>query len=242
VIEVGEGVTKVKEGDLIYSSADHVEYVTIPEDWLYVRLPESVDPRQAALFGMASVAMRTCRNADIRMGERVLVVGAGFIGQIAAQIATVMGGRVTLCDINDRRLEVARRIGAAEEVVNVDGEEAWRNGIPEAAFPVVIDVAGVPGMENKLILAAGHRGRLVLIAGRFEVRYDFNVGQGREICIRQNSHFDTSDLENLCRLVERSLVQIEPMIQDVVPVEDAQGIYETLRDRPGELYGTVFEW
>lgn len=55
------------------------------EDGLHVKVPDAVDPREAALFGMASVAMRSCRNADLRMGDRLLIVGAGFVGQAAAQ-------------------------------------------------------------------------------------------------------------------------------------------------------------
>ena len=44
------------------------------------------------------------------MGERVLVVGAGCVGQTTAQIANAMGTRVTLCDIDEKRLEVASQI------------------------------------------------------------------------------------------------------------------------------------
>ena len=69
--------------------------------------------------------------------------------------------------------------------------------------------------------------------------YTFNLGQGREIQLKQNSHFDRDDLQNLCRLVERGLVEIAPLIRDVVPVSEAKRIYDTLRGTPDELLGTV---
>ena len=241
VIEVGPTVRDLKVGDLLYMSADHMEYVVMPEDGLLIVLPESVDPKHAALFGMASVAMHTCRNADLAMGEQVLIVGAGFVGQMAAQIASVMGARVTLCDLDERRLEIARKIGAAEEVLNVP-VEGWEKNVPANTYDAVIDVAGVPGMEDKLIAAARWRGRVLLIAGRTQVNYTFNLGQGREITIKQNSHFDRSDLANLCRLVARGMVAIGPLIRDALPVVEAGRIYDTLRDRPNELLGTVFVW
>ena len=87
-----------------------------------------------------------------------------------------------------------------------------------------------------------HQGRVLFIAGRFDVRYTFNLGQGREITIKQNSHFDRDDLENVCRLVRRGQVRIGPLIRDVVPVDEAKRVYDTLRDRPQELLGTVFTW
>ncbi len=257
VIAVGPEATTLQVGDLVYLSADHVEQVVIPENGLLVKLPDAVDPQHAALFGMASVAMRTCRNADLRMGEQVLIVGAGCIGQFAAQIARVMGARVTVCELDARRLAVAREIGAAEAVVGpkngTEGisAEPPRTGAPpifppshfsEAAFDAVIDFAGVPGMEDQLIGAARVKGRVLFIAGRSRVGYTFNLGQGREITIKQNSHFDRSDLENLTRLVAQGLVRIGPVIRGVVPVSEAKAIYDTLRDRPSELLGTVFVW
>ena len=241
VIEVGPDVSELQVGDVLYMSAHHAEYVVMPEDGLLIKLPDSIDRKEAALFGMTSVAMRTCRNAELQMGERVLIVGAGIIGQVAAQIATGVGARVALCDINTNRLEIAEQIGAAETVLNVAGD-GWEKEIADGMFDAVIDFAGVPDMEDQLISAVRQRGRVVFIAGRDKVTYTFNLGQGREIQLKQNSHFDRDDLQNLCRLVDRGLVKIAPLIRDVVPVSEAKRIYDTLRDTPDELLGTVFVW
>ncbi len=241
VIEVGPDVSELQVGDVLYMSAAHSEYIVMAEDDLLIKLPDSIDRTEAALFGMTSVAMRTCRNTELKMGERVLIVGAGIIGQVAAQIAAVMGARATLCDINPNRLELAREIGAAQTVLDVSGE-GWENGVADGTFDAVIDFAGVPGMEDQLISAVRRRGRVIFIAGRGKVTYTFNLGQGQEIQLKQNSHFDRDDLENLCRLVDRGLVKIAPLIRDVVPVSEAKRIYDTLRDNPNELLGTVFVW
>ena len=241
VIEVGPDVSELQVGDVLYMSAIHAEYVVMAEDDLLIKLPDSIDRTDAALFGMTSVAMRTCRNTELKMGERVLIVGAGIIGQVAAQIAAVMGARVTLCDISPNRLEIARGIGAAETVLDVSGD-GWEKGVADGSFDAVIDFAGVPGMEDQFISAVRQHGRVIFIAGRGKVTYTFNLGQGREIQLKQNSHFDRDDLENLCRLVDRGLVKIAPLIRDVVPVSEAKRIYDTLRDNPTELLGTVFVW
>ena len=241
VVEVGPDVEELKIGDELYMSAQHTEYTLMPEDDLLVKIPPEVDRKHAALFGMASVAMRSCRNADLRMGERVLVVGLGFVGQMAAQIANVMGARVTACDIDPSRLELASEIGGAEAVYDVSGD-GWERNIEEGVFDAVIDLAGVPDMEEKLIAAARVRGRVLFIAGRFKISYSFNLGQRREITVKQNSHFDRGDLENICRLVGRDMVKIGPLISNVVSVSEANRIYNTLRDNPSELLGTVFVW
>ena len=97
-------------------------------------------------------------------------------------------------------------------------------------------------MEEKLIASAQLGGTILFIAGRFKVGYPFNLGQRREITLKQNSHFDRSDLDNLCRLVERGMLRITPLIRDTVPVAEAKRVYDTLRDEPAKLFGTVFDW
>jgi len=249
IIEVGPDVRSLKVGDTVYLGQDHVEYCVAEEDGLLVPLPPEVDPTHAALFGMASVALRSCRHADLRMGQRMLVVGGGFIGQAAAQIAAALGARVSLADLDEQRLAIARSVGACEEVLNTSGD-GWARHVgewadpwcPEGRFDVVLDAAGAPGSEDRLIGAARARGTVLLIAGRGDVRYTFNRGQCREITIKQNGHFDRDDLENLCRLVARGRVRLGPLLQDVVPVREAGRLYDTLRDEPARLFGTVFDW
>jgi len=241
IIEIGADVRHLSIGDLLYMSRDHMEFCLEPEDGLHVMLLGEVEPTDAALFGMASVAMRSCRHAELHIGDKFLIVGAGFIGQVAAQIANVMGARVTLCDIDDRRLTTARQIGAAEDVIDVS-DNSWDQHIRNADFSAVLDVAGVPGMEDRIIDAVQKRGTVLFIAGRDKVEYTFNLGQDHEIMIKQNNHFDKSDLDNLFRLVRRGLVRITPLIQDTLPVSQAKRVYDTLVDEPTKLLGTVFDW
>ena len=241
VIEVGPGVQDLEFGDLLYMSQRHLEFCLEPEDRLHIKFPTEIKPVEAALFGVAGVAMRCCRNAHLRIGDRILVVGAGIVGQLAAQIAASFGAFVTLCDVNARRLKIAEGIGAVDEVFNVDGG-GWDKHIPDCGFDVVLDAAGVLDMEDKLISAAKRHGTVMFIAGRFRVEFTFNRGQRREITIKQNSHFDNSDLYHMCRLVSKGMVQISPLVQDVPPVAEANGIYATLRDEPHKLLGTVFDW
>ena len=92
VIEIGPDVTQLQVDDLIYASVDHVERFTIQENGLLLKLPDNVDPAEAALFGISGVAMHCCRRVDPRIGEKVLIVGQGCIGMFAAQIANAMGG------------------------------------------------------------------------------------------------------------------------------------------------------
>ena len=241
VIETGPDVTKLQIGDLIYASVNHVERFTIREDGLLLKLPEDVDPGEAALFGISGVAMHCCRRVDPRIGEKVLIVGQGCIGMFAAQIAYAMGARVTVCDIEESRLEQIRQLGVAEQVFNTSGD-GWDKQIHDGAFDAVMDFAGVPDMVTPMIRACKTHGRLLLVAGRFDVNYTFNIGQFKEISILQCSHFTCDDLENLCRFLRQGSIKIAPLIRHRVHLDEAPQIYRWLRDEPMRLLGTVFQW
>ena len=241
VIETGPDVSQLQVGDLIYASMDHVERFTVPENGLLLKLPDDVDPAEAALFGISGVAMHCCRRVEPRIGERVLVVGQGCIGMFAAQIAYAMGARVSVCDIEDSRLEEARKLGIAEQVFNTSGD-GWNAHIAQGSYDVVMDFAGAADMVTSMIQACKNRGRLLLVAGRFDVNYTFNVGQFKELSILHCSHFTRDDLDNLCRLLRQGSIRIAPLIRHRVPVNEASQIYDWLRDEPMRLLGTVFEW
>jgi 2-desacetyl-2-hydroxyethyl bacteriochlorophyllide A dehydrogenase len=241
VIETGPDVTQLQVGDLIYASVDHVERFKIAENGLLLKLPDDVDPAEAALFGISGVAMHCCRRVDPRMGERVLIVGQGCIGMFAAQIAYAMGARVSVCDIDESRLEQMRQLGIAENVFNTSSD-GWKAQIADGSYDAVMDFAGVPDMVTPMIQACKARGRLLLVAGRFDVNYTFNVGQFKEISILQCSHFTRDDLENLCRFLRQGSIKIAPLIRHKVNLNEVPQIYRWLRDEPMRLLGTVFEW
>ncbi len=241
VIETGPDVTQLQIGDMIYASVDHVERFTIAENGLLLKLPDDVDAAEAALFGISGVAMHCCRRVDPRIGERVLIVGQGCIGMFAAQIAYAMGARVSVCDIDESRLEQARQLGIAENVFNTSGD-GWKAHIADGSFDAVMDFAGATDMVTPMIQACKTRGRLLLVAGRFDVNYTFNVGQFKEISILQCSHFTRDDLENLCRFLRQGLIKIAPLIRHRVNLNEVPQIYRWLRDEPMRLLGTVFEW
>ncbi len=241
VIETGPDVTQLQRDELIYASRGHVQRFTISEDDLLLKLPDDIVPAEAALFGISGVAMHCCRRIELRMGEKLLIIGQGCIGMFAAQIANAMGARVTVCDIEESRLEYARRLNVAAHVFNTSGD-GWKTDIEDNTYDAVIDFAGVTDMVTPMIHACKLRGRLLLVAGRFDVNYTFNAGQHKEISILQCSHFTRDDLENVCRLLQQGTFKIAPLIRHQLPVDEAPQIYRWLRDEPIRLLGTVFQW
>lgn len=249
VVEVGDQVTDYQVGELVYSGSfpGHVAYHLVQDNMPIIKLPEGFDLQEAALLGVACVPMHDIRRADTRIDDNVLVSGAGLIGQFAAQAARAVGARVTVLDIDDDRLTLAADLGA-DVTVNVNTEQGQQQLQCLKPFTVAIEASGADAPLAQIIGTTwgngliGHRGRVLIIAGRMDVCYNFNAGQGSEVALLHASHFDQSDLEQVVRLVMKGVIRIKPLIRDVIPITDAPRIYDALRDAPNTLLGTVFSW
>lgn len=251
VLAVGLGVQEFQCGDIVFSGdfCQHRQYFAAPataED-LIVKLPEAVDPQHAALFGMASVAMHDVRRAAVKLGEQVLVVGAGSIGQFTAQAARLAGAVVTICDLDAKRLAMAKSLGAHATITLTTDAASWAAVKEAGPFDAVFEDSGAPILDRVIGDNWGqgvlkHRSRVVMIAGRQRVEYSFNAGQGYELSVFHAGHFEHDDLRQVCRLTAEGTLSIGPVIQDVVKAEKAVAIYDTLRDNPSRLFGVVFDW
>ena len=248
VLKVGDGVAGYAVGDVIFCGEhlNHRQYFAAPaaSNALTVKLPPEIDPRHAALFGVGSVALHDVRRAQVQIGERVLVGGAGPVGQCTAQFARLAGAVVTVCDLDQHRLDIAAELGAQSTLIPA---EDWANIVARGPFDCAIEDSGAPILDH-LVGAhpdngvIKHRGRAVLIAGRDRVDYRFNRGQGSELSILHASHFTADDLREVCRLATEGTFNTAPLIQDQVPYSEMKGIYDRLRDDPTGLFGVVFDW
>ncbi len=255
VLEVGFGVEGFEVGDTVYSGehCGHVEYFKVPEVTggnimrkLIIKLPATIEKKEAALFGMASVALHDVRRAGTKLGDKVLVVGAGPVGQFTAQAAQAAGAIVSICDIDEKRLEKAQELGIASRFKS-ETDEDWVKIKDHGPYEIIFEDSGAALLDRIIGIdrqrgVLKKQGKVIIVAGRTDVGYDFNAGQFSEIEINHASHFEFDDLVQVVRLVEAGVIKVGPVIQEVVPIHKAVQIYDRLRDAPGSLLGTVFSW
>jgi predicted dehydrogenase/threonine dehydrogenase-like Zn-dependent dehydrogenase len=91
--------------------ANHAELIAIPAN-LAVKIPEQVSFNSAAFTTVAAIAMQGVRQADVRLGETVAVIGLGLIGQITIQLLKASGCRVIGLDVNEELFDTAIKSGA----------------------------------------------------------------------------------------------------------------------------------
>ena len=258
VIQVGRGASEFSLGDRVACAgagyANHAEVVWAPRN-LAVRAPDGVSDPDAAFAAVGAIAMQGLRQARAQLGDCVLVIGLGLVGQLAVQLFKAAGCRVFGVDLDEKRLAMASAAGA---------EAAARADQPDLNRAIVaftgghgVDVAYVSASADHggpLALAADSirdRGVIVLVGNvpieasrqtlyekEADLRLSRSYGPGRydpdyELAghaypIGYVRWCERSNLAEFLRLVSQGLVSPQRLAPQVVPFEEAESAYHHL--------------
>ncbi len=177
IIEVGENVKDYKVGMRAtgYGMRGNAEYVKLPIDSsnpyfknAILELPSNISYDEAAFAIPLSECMHSVVDqAALRFGETIVIVGAGHMGIMQANIAHWSGAYVIVVDLVDERLQVAKELGA-DVVINASKinvvEEVKKLTDGEMANCSVATL-GIPPVIQSAIDVVGHGGRIVIYGG-----------------------------------------------------------------------------
>ncbi|MCO4798428.1 MAG: L-threonine 3-dehydrogenase [Colwelliaceae bacterium] len=140
------------------------EYLVIPA-YNAFKLPDEISDDLAAIFDPFGNAVHTALSFDL-VGEDVLITGAGPIGIMAAAVAKHVGARhVVITDVNEYRLELARKMGATR-TVNVSKEKLTdvmtELGMTEG-FDVGMEMSGVPMAFTDMLSNMNNGGKIAML-------------------------------------------------------------------------------
>jgi predicted dehydrogenase/threonine dehydrogenase-like Zn-dependent dehydrogenase len=115
VLAVGEEATEFRPGDRVACAglnfANHAEIDYVPRN-LTVKLPEGMPFDAACFVTVGAIAMQGVRLANLQLGDKVVVLGLGLVGQLAAQLARCAGATVIATDPDALKVALATRLGA----------------------------------------------------------------------------------------------------------------------------------
>lgn len=131
---VGEGVADFQVGDFVACGgvgyANHAEFNAVPKN-LCVLIPKGMIDRldsncfrEAAFANVGAIALQGVRQAQLALGERVCVIGLGLLGQITVQLCKANGCMVIGADIDQSKIDIAKKMGADEVLHTKDLERA----------------------------------------------------------------------------------------------------------------------
>ena len=192
------------------------ERLTVPASAL-VPLPDAVDPVLGALVEPGANSVRSVRGADLQPGGRVLIVGAGTIGLLCAQIAQAKGAEVHLIGRSARSLGFARALGFSRATTLAERDTS-------VVFDSIIDASNDPHSPALALDLLEPGGRLVFIG----ISGVPSLVDTREIAIKDVTVVGvlsgSTGLEETVELYASGAVDPRPLVAATVRLEDVAGV------------------
>ncbi|HEY4424870.1 MAG TPA: bi-domain-containing oxidoreductase [Pyrinomonadaceae bacterium] len=166
---VAEDVTEFRAGDRVACAgvgfASHAEVLSVPKN-LCVHLPDGVSFESGAYGTLGAIALQGVRLAEPTLGESVVVIGLGLVGQLTVQLLKANGCRVFGLDLDQSRVALALELGADKAVVSSDAAakeiETWTRG--HGADAVLITAATDSNQPIELAARVSRlKGRVIVV-------------------------------------------------------------------------------
>ncbi|MFI1726687.1 zinc-binding dehydrogenase [Streptomyces sp. NPDC020489] len=202
---------------------------TVPATTL-VRLPGSLPLDHAALVEPTAVAVHDVGRAQVRAGEKAVVVGGGPVGVLIALVARAAGAEVRVVELSPHRRRLAEKLGLTTwDPAADDLPELVREWTGDAGADVAFEVSGAQGGVETAVDVLGVRGRLCLVAIHPRPR-EVNLHRffWRELALVGARLYDRTDFERAVTLVADGTVPAEQLISKVVPMAQAPDAFEAL--------------
>ncbi len=218
------------------------EYLSIPASNVLV-LPDDITGDQAAIldpFGNAA----HCALSFSLIGEDVLITGAGPIGSMAVTIAKHAGARhVVITDVNDYRLDLARKMGATR-AVNIKYEAISdvmdSLGMTEG-FDVGFEMSGHPSALNDMVKTMNHGGKIALLGippQQTSIDWNHVIFKGLEIKgIYGREMYDT--WYKMITMLQSGL-DLSPIMTHHFPIDDFQNAFQMMAS--GQSGKVILDW
>lgn len=213
------------------------EYITVPQ-WNAVPLPADMPLKQGAFVEPVSIAVNAARKGGLQAGSRCVILGAGMMGYLVAQVALSLGARVLLTDIQEDKLVFARERGVThcvntrkkdlkEEIAAVFGTEGVHAVFDCAATPATFDQA----------LTCANKASTFVIVGNYKqpVELDVTRIQRREIAVQSVMGSAREHFLYALQLLAKGLVNLNGLIEAEFPLEDLDAAYRHIDAHPGAM-------
>ena len=219
------------------------EYLLVP--WEKVIADASISVRDFALVEPMSVGFHAVSRAEVTDSDTVMVIGCGMIGVGAIVRAALRGARVIAVDVDDRKLELAKRLGARYTIHSI--KENIHERVQEITqgrgADVIIEAVGRSETYIASIAEVAFTGRVVYIGyAKEKIPFDTQYFVKKEIDIRGSRNAMPCDFKAVMEYMKRGTPPVEELITAVYPPEEVQTALEKWSADPGHYFRILIQF
>lgn len=213
------------------------EYAVMP--WQKVIPAPSMSSRDCALIEPMSVGFHAVSRGQVVDNERVMVIGCGMIGMGAIVRASLRGATVIAVDLDDEKLELARKVGATY-VINSKTENVHERMLQLTdglGADVVIEAVGSPATYVMAVDEVGFTGRVVCIGyAKSPVEFQTKLFVQKELDIRGSRNALPADFRAVINYLQTGVCLIDKLISRIAEPEEAAAAMADWAAAPGKVF------
>ena len=265
VVAIGSDVEEFRPGDRVACAgagyASHAEYILIPKN-LCASIPNGVSTEEAAYTTIGSIALQGVRQASATIGEIVIVIGLGLIGQITVQLLKANGCAVVGIDMDPQAVILAKSTGAdialnrtsndVKKVVN-----AYTKGVGADAVIITaatksedpVKLAGELCRERGRVILVGDVGLKIPRGSYYAKELDFRMSRsygpgrydpfyeegGRDYPIGFVRWTENRNMQEFLRLLDEGKIDVEKLTTHRFKIDDAKTAYSLVVGKKGQI-------
>jgi threonine dehydrogenase-like Zn-dependent dehydrogenase len=208
------------------------ERIAIPVEKLYTA---NLSLKELCLVEPLTVGFHAVRRGRVTNRDTVAVFGCGGVGLGAISASAFHGARVIAIDMDDAKLEIARKAGATDLIhSNRDDLHQQLSRLTDGHGPdCVIEAIGLPQTFRASIEEVAFTGRVIYIGYAKElVAYETSLFVQKELDIMGSRNALPEDFREVIRMLEEQRFPVNDVISAVVPIEEAPGILRQWSENP----------
>ena len=199
---------------------------------MVLKLPDNVTDEEGAMIEPTAVGLHAVHLADIRVGNKVLVVGGGIIGLVSAMFAKLEGAEfVAISERNEARGKKSVKLKVADEWFNAKDENFLKNVFSKVpgGFDIVIDCSGNTKAVESELMTVKPGGTIVLVGvSPKPIEFASVIAVMKELTIKGAIAYTKEEFKNCISLIANKKIDVMKFVDDIVPLEDTQKAYERL--------------
>lgn len=261
VVDKGKNVSKVNLGDrVVVYWGKHSNYNIVSEDNVVIIKDDSISLKEAALSFIATFSLAALRKTNIEIGESILIMGLGILGQFAVPLAKAAGAiPIVAADPIKSRRELALSSGADYAFDPLDPDFACiTKELTHGGFNTAIEVTGVGAGLNETLDCMAKQGRISLLGctrnSDFTVDYYNKIHVpgihliGAHTFVRPSHesypHYFTheDDIKTVLKLCSSKRLSLESLISETYHPCDCIDVYDRLLNDPDFPVIVQFDW
>ena len=210
------------------------EYLLATPNQLFI-YDESIDYEIGAFAEPLACVIHSKERAHLKLGQDVVVVGAGVMGLLHLAVAKKMGTRVIVCEVNEQRRKLALELGA-DNVINPAEEdmvESVKKLTHGRGADAVFHTTAIAAVAEEAIKLTGKMGTVIMY-GSFYPDKDITVNpnwiHNTEVVITGSVSPSTEDFLKATRMLNYGIIDPRPFIHSTFELKDIQKAFEIAAD------------